>query len=42
MNLLHRDKLRTNMSVQTFHNIYRKMGGENDLRNGAMVTGFST
>lgn len=40
--VFHREKLWTNMSVQTSHNIYRKMGGEYDRRNGEMDTGFST
>jgi len=36
-----RHKLQINTSVQTFYNVYGKMGCENNLTSGALQIGFS-
>ena len=41
MSEFHRHKLQTNTSVQTFYNVYGKMGCENNLTSAALQIGFS-
>ena len=41
MSLFHRNRLNQHF-LQTFHDVYGKMGGENNLKNGALEIDFST
>ena len=41
MSLFHRNRLNQHF-LQTFYDVYGKMGGENNLKNGALEIDFST